>query len=318
MKAVVIDHFGGTETLKFTDVPNPEPKEHEVLIRVEYAAVNPVDWKIREGVLKNRLPHEFPIIPGWDASGTIAGIGANVRNFKIGDPVFAYCRKPVIHEGTYAEFICFDSANVAIKPSNISFAEAAGIPLAALTAWQALFDFAKLKQDQSVLIHAGAGGVGSFAIQFAKMHGADVWTTCSENHNDYVKSLGASHCIDYNKENFVDIIKERFKDGIDLVFDSVGGETLRNSIPLVKKGGTLITITEIIAPEVGENHQIKAGFVFVRPNGVELTEIAHLIEEGKIKVPHTTEMTLEEASLAQDKSRAGHTQGKIVLKVNVH
>lgn len=315
MKAVVIDHFGGVEMLKYTDVPNPEPKEHEVLIRVEYAAVNPVDWKIREGILKNRLPHEFPIIPGWDASGTIAGIGTNVRNFKIGDEVFAYCRKPVIHEGTYAEYICFDSANVAIKPNNITFAEAAGIPLAALTAWQAFFDFAKLKPRQSVLIHAGAGGVGSFAIQFAKMHDADVWTTCSENHDSYVKNLGADHCIHYSKENFVDIIQKEFKDGVDIVFDCVGGPTLKNSIPLVKKGGTLITITELIDPEIGEKNQIKAGFVFVRPNGHELTEIAHLIEQGKIKVPHTTEMPLEEASLAQDKSREGHTQGKIVLKV---
>lgn len=315
MKAVIIDHFGGVETLKLTDVPKPEPKEHEVLIQIEYAAVNPVDWKIREGMLKNRLPHEFPIIPGWDASGTIAEVGSNADNFNVGDEVFAYCRKPIVHAGTYAEYICFDADHVALKPKNISFAEAAGIPLVALTAWQALFDFAKLKPHQNILIHAGSGGVGSYAIQFAKQHQATVWTTCSEKNIPYVKELGADHVIDYTKENFAKVIQDQFKEGIDVVFDTVGGPTLKDSVPLVKKGGTLITITEMVDPTIGEKNGIKAGFVFVRPNGKELTEIAHLIEQGKIKVPHTTEMSLNDASLAQAKSQEGHCKGKIVLKV---
>lgn len=315
MKAVVIESFGGAETLKLKDVPTPSPQEHEVLIQIEYTSVNPVDWKIREGILKSRLPHQFPLIPGWDASGTITSVGINVRNFKVGDQVYAYCRKPIIHDGTYAEFICFDAAHVALKPKNISFAQAAAIPLAGLTAWQALFDYAKLQPGQSILVHAGAGGVGSFAIQFANLTKADVWTTCSSSNNEYVKKLGAAHIIDYTQENFVTAIKREKKDGFDLVLDNVGGKTLTESLTLVKKGGTLVSIVEMLGPEIAIAHKIRTGFIFVRPDGRELKEIASLIEQGKVKPSEITEMSLDEAGKAQEKNRLGHTRGKIVLKI---
>lgn len=315
MKAMVIESFGGVDELKLVDIPTPQPKDNEVLIQVEYAAVNPVDWKIREGLLKSRIPHEFPLIPGWDASGTIVSIGKNVRNFKVGDQVFAYCRKPIIKEGTYAEFICFDASQVSKKPSNISFAQAAAIPLAALTAWQALFDFAHLQKGQTILIHAGSGGVGSFAIQFAKTNGARVLTTCSQANHDYVKRLGADLCIDYHKDNFVDKVQQLAGGKIDVVLDTVGGKTLKDSIALVKPGGCLVSITEPLAPEVCEKNKIKAGFIFVRPDGQELNQISKLIEEGKVQVPEIQELNLKDAGKAQEMSRQGHTRGKIVLKI---
>lgn len=148
MKAIVIKEFGGADKLTFTDVPKPETGANELLIEVRYAAVNPVDWKIREGYLKNFLPHEFPLIPGWDVSGSVVEVGQNVKHFKIGDEVFAYCRKPIVQWGTYAEFVSFDADNIALKPQNISFAQAAAIPLVGLTAWQALFEAARLKKGK--------------------------------------------------------------------------------------------------------------------------------------------------------------------------
>lgn len=315
MKAVVIENFGGAETLKLKEVPEPIPQENEVLIRVEYTAVNPVDWKIREGLLKSRLPHEFPLIPGWDAAGVIAEVGSNVRQFKIGDEVYAYCRKPIVKEGTYAEFVTFDAAQVALKPKNISFAEAAAIPLASLTAWQGLFDFANLKENQSVLIHAGSGGVGSFAIQFARHAQAEVWTTCSLPNHSYVKQLGAREAIDYTKENFVTAIKKKKNDGFDVIFDGVGGKTLQDSYSLLKPGGVLVSIVEKPSQQMSTDSKTKMGFIFVRPDGEQLGQIGKLIEEGKVKIPHIVEMNLQEAAYAQEESKKGHTQGKIVLKV---
>lgn len=311
MKAMVIDAFGGPDSLHLQEMPQPKPQEHEVSIAVHYASVNPVDWKIREGYFKSRLPHQFPLILGWDAAGMIAEVGANVRNFKVGDAVYAYCRKPIIQEGTYAEYVCFDAAHVAHIPSSISFAEAASVPLVGLTAWQGLFDFCHLSENQSVLIHAGSGGVGSFAIQLAKTKDTVVYTTCSSKNHDYVRSLGADYAIDYTNQDFASAINEQ----LDVVFDTIGGETLQKSIPLVKKGGTLVSIAQMIGPDVGEKHHIRAGFIFVRPNGTELAEIARLIEQGKIKIPPITEMPFERAKEALELSRTGHTCGKIVLKI---
>lgn len=315
MKAIVIEAFGGTDALKIKDIPQPTPQEHEVMIQVAYAAVNPVDWKIREGLLKSRLPHQFPLIPGWDAAGKITAVGKNVRNFKVGDEVYAYCRKPVVKDGTYAEYICFDAAQVALKPKSMTFAQASSIPLAGLTAWQALFDFCNLKPKQSILIHAGSGGVGSLAIQFAKNAGAEVFTTCSEANADYVKRLGADHVIDYNKENFASVIKKIHKDGIDTVFDTVGGKTMQDSVAVIKKDGTLVSIVEVLSNAIGEKHQIKSGFLFVRPDGRQLAEIAHLIDAGKVQAPEIIELPLKDAAKAQQLSKEGHTRGKIVLKV---
>ncbi|MGK5593981.1 MAG: NADP-dependent oxidoreductase [Parachlamydiaceae bacterium] len=314
MKAIVIDNFGGSDQLKLADLPIPHPKDNEIQIAIEYAGINPVDWKIREGLFKSKMPHEFPLILGWDAAGTVSAVGKNVSNFSIGDRVFAFCRKPTIKEGTYAEYICFDANHIAKIPKQLSFAQAASLPLVALTAWQALFDVAKLQKGQTVLIHAGSGGVGSLAIQLAKNAGAHVITTCSMNNDDYVTKLGADLTIDYTKEDFVEKIQEKGK-GVDVVFDTIGGKTLRDSLSIINPGGCLISIVEQVGPEIIQGKDIRVGYVYVRPDGKELKSIAHLMETGKLVPPEISELPLANAAQAHDKIRLGHTRGKMVLKI---
>lgn len=314
MKAMVIDEFGGPEKIHLTYVDIVPPADDEVQIEISYAAVNPVDWKIREGYLKDRMPFEFPIVLGWDAAGKISAIGKNVKNLNVGDSVYAYCRKPSIQWGTYAEFINLSASSVAIKPKKINFAEAAAFPLVALTAWQSLFDRAQLVKDEKVLIHAGAGGVGSVAIQLAKSRGAYVITTASESNFDYVKSLGADEIIDYKKASFVDEIQKNHPEGVDVVFDTVGGKVFSDSIPALKSNGRIVSILE---GEFGNVPQgIKAFYVFVEPNGNQLLELADLIEQGKVVAPKIIEMELIQAGEAQERLRNKDLGGgKIVLKI---
>ncbi len=315
MKAFVIEHFGDVKEAHLKDVPTPQPLENEVQIQIHYTSVNPVDWKIGEGHLKNRIPHEFPLILGWDAAGIVKLVGKNVKNFKPDDEVFAYCRKPLIKWGTYAEYICFDANNIALKPKNISFAEAAAIPLVGLTAWQALFDYAKLKKGESILIHAGAGGVGSLAIEFAKNAGAKVFTTARKENHAYVKKLGADVAIDYTQQNFAEEIKKLNPQGLDVVFDCIGGPTLKESFSLLKPQGRLVSIIEQLDAETAKKKNIQFSYVFVSPNGKELKQIADLIEAGKVIPPHVETMKFEEAPKALQKIKEGHTRGKIVLKI---
>ena len=315
MKAVTYDQFGGTDMLKIREYPTPEPRENEVLIKIENASVNPVDWKIREGLLKERMPHKFPIIPGWDAAGKIAKVGKSVKDYKVGDEVYAYTRKDTIQEGTYAEYIAVPADFVSIKPKKTNFAQAAALPLVALTAWQALFDVAKLKKGQTVLIQSGSGGVGSLAIQLAKYAGCKVYTTTSQSNFDYVKKFKPDRIIDYKNENFVDVIKKESPEGIDVVFDMLGGESLTDAAKIVKKGGAIVSIIQPLDKTIAEKYGILGLYWFVRPNGEQLKEVARLIDAGKVQLPHIEEMSLKDAALAQDKNREGHVRGKIVLKI---
>jgi NADPH2:quinone reductase len=316
MKAMIINGFGGADRLEMAEVPTPEAQADEVLIRVTYAGVNPVDWKIREGMLEGLFPHRFPLMLGWDAAGTVAAVGPSVTGFEVGDKVYAYCRKPIVQWGTYAEYVTMASSAVAPMPANLTFAQAAAIPLTALTSWQALFDAGQLKAGQSVLVHAGAGGTGGMAIQLAKHAGAMVFTTASAGNHEYVRSLGADHVIDYQRESFVEVIKARSPDGVDLVYVTVGGDVLRNSYRVLKPGGALVSIVD--APDVEEARRlgIRATFVFVEPNGAQLREITRLIEAGRVRPAAIAEMNLEEAPRAQELSQAGHVRGKIVLKID--
>ncbi len=316
MKAMVIDSFGGQEMMRMEEIPTPEPAPNEVQIRVRYAGVNPIDWKIREGYLNDRLPHHFPIVLGWDAAGEVSAIGIDVKDFRAGDAVYAYCRKPMIKLGTFAEYVCVEASHVALKPTNISYAEAAGIPLTALTAWQALFEFAQLKKGQTILIQAGAGGVGTFAIQFAHLFGATVLTTASAKNHGYVKELGADVAIDYTKEDFITHVKERYPQGVDVVLESMGGDTLKESLECVREGGCLVSISEHIDQSYGKERNIKTGFVFVEPKGDQLKNITQLIEQGKIVAPAVKEFPLADAAGVLELNKKGHTQGKLVLKVN--
>jgi len=261
------------------------------------------------------MPHEFPLILGWEASGTIKELGKSAKHFKVGDEVYFYGRKETIKEGTYAEFICVDAANVALKPKSLSYAQAASIPLAGLTAWQALFDSANLKKGETVLIHAGAGGVGGFAIQFAKNAGAKVITTASQENHAYVKKLGADEVIDYKKDNFATKLKSLNPNGVDVIFDTVGGKTFHDSLSLLKPGGRIVSLLEKIDAEEANKRNIKASYIFVSPNATQLKEIADLINKGKVIPPKIQELPLAKAAEALEKIRQGHTCGKIVLKI---
>lgn len=316
MKAIAIDAFGTIDDLHIAAFKDLPIDNHEVKVRIDYAGVNPVDWKICEGVLKNRLQHEFPLIPGWDASGTITSIGSAVEGYKVGDQVYAYCRKPVVQYGTYAETINLESIHLAPKPKSLSAAQAAAIPLVSLTAWQALFDRAKIKKSDTILIHAGAGGVGSVAIQLARYAGAKVITTASTKNHPYVKDLGADYVIDYKLHPFVEKVKQIYPNGVDIVFDCAGYETQVKSFECLRKGGTLVSIVTKPDPALVTKYEVKSEFVFVEANGQQLRKIGNLIDAGVLKCPHITEMSIKDAAEALQLQKTDHSSGKIVLKID--
>ncbi|MBL7686242.1 MAG: NADP-dependent oxidoreductase [Deltaproteobacteria bacterium] len=314
MKAIVIEQFGGVEMLQLKEVLKPEPQHGEILVKVKAAGVNPVDFKIRKGLLQTRMPHEFPIILGWDLAGIVEEVGEEVHEFKKGDAVYGYARKEMIRDGSYAEYLVLEPKHLAIKPKNISFEEAAAIPLAALTAYQSLFESLKLKEAEVILIHAGAGGVGSFAIQMAKNVGAKVITTASASKHSYLKKLGTDHCIDYQNQSFVEEVLRLYPLGVDAVFDTMGGEIQRQSVEVLKRGGRL---TSILALEesVLAHPEIQSGYVFVRPEELQLDLICEMIEEKKMKVHVSEVFPLAQAAKAHQRIESGHVTGKLVLKI---
>jgi NADPH:quinone reductase len=315
MRAIAIEAFGGSETLKPMDLPKPVPHAGEVLIAVHCASVNPVDWKVREGFLKKRLPHVFPLIPGWDAAGVVSAVGKGVKEFKVGDRVYAYCRKSTVQWGTYAEFVTMAADAVAPMPANLTFAQAATIPLAGLTAWQSVIGTAQLVRGKTILVHAGAGGVGGMAVQFARHVGATVYTTATRRNHGYVTGLGAHHAIDYASEDFAAAVKRFCPSGVDVVFDTVGGDVQTRSYNVLKPGGMLVSIVDPPDETLAATHNVRANYVFVSPNGQQLREIARLIDRAAVKAPQIEELPLEQAAAAQDRSRAGHVAGKIVLRI---
>src|SRR5208283_2375249 len=308
MKAVRIHSYGGPEVLKFEDAPRPQPAAGELLIRVHAVAVNPVDWKIREGHLKDRLRYPFPFIPGWDLSGMVEATGPGVTRFRKGDGVFT--RPDISRDGAYAEFIVVRESEVAPKPNSIDHLHAAAIPLAALTAWQGLFDVAGLSAGQKSLIHAGAGGVGSFAVQLAKWKGAHVIATASGGNQAFLKELGVDEPIDYEKTCFEDVVHD-----VDVVLDTVGGDTQQRSLGVLKKNGILVSTVSPPSQEEAAKFGVRATHVFVQPNSSELSQIARMVDDGKVRSFIQTVLLLSEAGKAHELSEAGHTRGKIVLKV---
>jgi NADPH2:quinone reductase len=315
MRAIVIDRFGGPDQLHSAEIDTPEPQSGEVLIKIEYTSVNPVDWKIREGMLASLFPHDFPLIPGWDAAGTVAAVGDGVRPSAVGEHVYAYCRKPRVQWGTYAEYVTMSAAAVAPMPQVLSFAEAAGIPLVGLTSWQALFDVAHLEAGQSVLILNGAGGTGSLAIPFAKHAGARVIVCASAGNHEYLRSLGADVLIDYRNADVIAEVKAHAPEGVDVIYANMGGEPHRQSYALLKAGGTLVTIVDKADEDAAKAVGATARYHFVEPDGGQLREIARLIEAGFVKPPQMTVMKLEEAAEAHRLSEGHHVRGKIALAV---
>lgn len=313
MRAVYYEQFGDAGVLHIGDQPIPEPGDGEVLIRVRAASVNPVDWKIREGFLKDFFPHVFPIIPGWDVAGDIAALGAGVNGFAVGDPVYAYARKPVVQAGTYADYVTVAADVAAPIPANMDYVQASTIPLAGLTVWQSLFEFAGIKAGDNVLVPAAAGGVGSLAVQLAAHAGATVYGTASSGNADYVRGLGAARVIDYRTEDVADVVRAEVPEGFDIVFDTVGGETLAASYDLVKTGGALPTLNDPADETACAARNIRALRVFSEPNGVHLRQLTGLIEAGALKPAQIETYPLGEAAAAMNASQTGHTRGKIVL-----
>jgi NADPH:quinone reductase-like Zn-dependent oxidoreductase len=308
MKAIVVHEYGGPEVLKYEAVARPEPKEDQILVRVIAAGVNPVDEAVRSQKFAQFFHIKLPAIPGYDIAGVVEKTGAKITKFKTGDPVYAYIN--LKDGGGYAEYAVATEVEAAPKPQSLNYVEAAAVPLVAETAWQALIDTAKLSAGQTVLIHGGSGGVGTFAVQIAKARGAKVIATASTANQDLLKQLGADVAIDYTKAKFEDVAKD-----VDVVLDSVGKDTLARSYGVVKKGGFIASLVARPDPTELEKHGIHGASLSVEPNSRELAEIGKLIDEKKIKVIVSQTFPLSEAIKAQEQVATGHTRGKIVLKV---
>ncbi|PJN62711.1 Zinc-type alcohol dehydrogenase-like protein [Paenibacillus sp. GM1FR] len=309
MKAVVINQYGSKEELVEQEVNKPRAEANQVVVKLEATSINPIDWKLREGYLKEMYDWEFPIILGWDVAGVITEIGSNVRKWKVGDRVFS--RPDTTRFGSYAEYTAVDEHLLAKLPDSISYEEAAAVPLAGLTAWQVLFTHGDLKEGETVLIHAGAGGVGMYAIQLAKHAGAHVITTASEKNHELLYSLGADQVIDYKKENFEEILKD-----IDLVFDTMGGEVAENSYKVLKPNtGRLITIVGEPNHDTAKSHNVLAKGIWLQPDGDQLQRMADLMEENKIKsiVGATFPFSRQGIYDAHALSETHHAVGKIVI-----
>ncbi|MCL4479117.1 MAG: zinc-dependent alcohol dehydrogenase family protein [Deltaproteobacteria bacterium] len=314
MKAMIITAFGGTEVFKEQDVPKPVPGENDVLVKVYATSVNPVDYKIRKaGAWAGVKP---PAVIGYDVSGVVELVGSGVNGLKPGDEVY-YTPEIVKGQGSYAEYHVANEAIVAIKPSNLSHIEAASIPLAGSTAFDALVTMANIKAGDSVLIHAGAGGVGSLAIQIAKSLGAYVFTTCGSYNKELVKQLGADRIIDYRAENFVDVIlKETADNGVDVVFDTVGGETLSESVKATRSSGRIVSIVSSdVNIDTAKKKNITVDYMFMQRGRSKLDALRALIERGKIRPVIDSVMPLKDVAIAHQRLEKGGVRGKIVLKV---
>jgi NADPH:quinone reductase-like Zn-dependent oxidoreductase len=305
MKAIVVQQTGGPEVLKVQDAPRPQPKDDEVLIRIMAAGVNPVDAFIRAGRFGGE---KSGFIPGMDVAGVIEATGSNAKKFKKGDAVYAYLS--INEQGGYAEFCTAKETEISGKPNNISFEQAAAVPLAGTTAWQALVDEAKLKSGQTILIHGGSGGVGHFAIQIAKARGAKVIATASTANQEFLKQMGADQAIDYTKTKFEDVVKD-----VDIVLDATRSDALPRSYGVVKKGGFVVTITGRPDPGQLEKHGLRGGSLMAHPDNQVLEELTKLIEAKKLTPVVSQVFPLEQASKAHEQIETRHTRGKVVLEV---
>jgi NADPH:quinone reductase-like Zn-dependent oxidoreductase len=308
MKAIRIHRYGGPEALQYEDAPRPQPQADELLIRVHAAGVNPIDWKVREGYVKDIWPHKFPLILGWDFSGVVEELGRDVSRFKIGDEVYSV--SDPTRNGAYADYIVVRESELALKPDSLHHIRAAAVPLAALTAWQSLFETAQLQPSQRVLIHAGSGGVGHFAVQLAKWKGAYVFATASTKNQELLRELGADETIDYTTQRFEDVAHN-----VDIVLDPIGGDTQERSWQVLKKGGALLSLVQPPSAEKAKELEVRAAFVAGHPNGAQLAEIAHLINSRKLKPIVERILPLLEVRRAHELSQSGHTRGKIVVRV---
>lgn len=306
MKAIQYGSYGGPDNLRLVDLPEPSPGPGEVLIDVHAASLNPIDWKLRHGLLKELFPMEMPVVPGRDASGVVAGIGEGVTGYRPGDAVCLVAGRG--RDGTWAERIVVDNRLLALKPERLSHVEAAALPLAGLSAWHALFVEADVRAGMKVLVHAGAGGVGGLAIQLAKIRGAEVAATCSAANVEYVHGLGAGPVIAYDERDFTQAISD-----YDVVLDCMGGEVHRRSYEVLKRGGVIACIRAEPYEDLSEQYGVSVRMARVAGNGAMLAELMALVQEGRVEPQVGTVLPLAEAAEAHRRSETGHARGKIVL-----
>jgi NADPH:quinone reductase-like Zn-dependent oxidoreductase len=307
VRAAVYDSFGSADVLEVREVENPPVGPDTVLVRAKATSVNPVDWKIREGYLQGAYPHHLPIIPGWDLAGVVEAVGPAVTTgVEVGDEVYGYVRRDDVKFGTAAELVPVPQRLLTRKPSNLSFEEAAAVPLAAKTAYQALVEAGQVKAGERVLVHAASGGVGHFAVQIAVALGAEVLATASPRNHAHVRELGASEVLDYNAGP----ISEQLDEPVDLVLDLVGGAALEDAPKQVKDAERIVSI-------IDADTVLKLGgkYVFVRPDLGTLDALGELIESGKLRVNVAETFPLEQIAEAHRRSESGHTRGKIVVTI---
>lgn len=306
MKAVVIREYGNEDVLKFEEVQKPLPNSDDILVKIHNIGLNPVEWKVRNG-LGEIFGMKLPIFLGSEISGTVEAIGADVNKFKVGDEIFGNVN--MMRGGGYANYVLAIESEIAHKPQNIDFVQAAAIPVGALTSWKAIFTTGNLQSGQKVLIHGAAGGVGSMGVQLAKAKGAYVYATGSGKNEDFIKELGADEFINYTTTKFEDVAKD-----VDVVLDTVGGDTQTRSFQVLKKGGFLVSLVAPPSQELAEQYGVKAEMIQSGPNGELLEEIAKFVEEGKVRAHIEKIFPLSEIKEAHKLSESGRARGKIVLE----
>ena len=309
MKASIITEYGEGVNLQMSTLPKPSITEDEVLIEVVAAGVNPVDFHVRNGMIKDMEVHTLPLVLGWDAAGIVSRIGENVKDLKVGDEVFVFA--PIFGQGAYAQYISVDASLVALKPKTLNFVQSAAIPLAAVTAYQGLFRDGALQKGQKVLIHNASGGVGGFAVQLAKNAGAYVIAIASSSKEEYVKSLGADEFIDYTSTNFEEVLSD-----LDLVFVARGGaDILEKSLAVLKSGGQMVSTLDELDVELKEKSNINFTRMWVQPSLEDLNAIKEQIDNAKMKVAIDSVYSFEEAQDALKRSESYKAVGKIVINI---
>lgn len=313
MNAIRVHEHGGADELKYEAVSRPEPTDDELLIRVRATGVNPIDWMVREGYADDALDPSLPYIPGWDLSGIVETVGGDVSAFEPGDSVFGLVRMPD-PGNTYAEYATVPAADVVLKPESLPHTAAASVPMGALTAWHALFEEGNLQEEQRVLVHAAAGGVGHFAVQFADYIGAHVIGTASGRNERYLRKLGVDEFVNYRDQRFETVV-----DGVDVLLDAIGDETLARSIDVVNEGGRLVTLpappSEKVIERARDERNATTHWFSVTPNATTLAKIRDLVDQGYVEPTVTDVWPLSEARTAHRESERGHVRGKLVLEI---
>jgi NADPH:quinone reductase-like Zn-dependent oxidoreductase len=310
MKSAQFKRYGGSDVIEINQTPMPTLNAGNVLVEIKAAGINPIDWKIREGYMQQMIKLQFPSTLGMDFSGVIKQVGEKVTSsdFKQGDEVYGQAGVINGGSGAFAELTLANIDHIAHKPKRLNHLEAAAIPLVGVSAWQALVENMGLSKGQKILIHGGAGGIGSIAIQLAKLIGAYISTTANVNDKQFVQGLGADQTIDYNSQKFEDLLHD-----YDAVFDTIGGDTYKRSFKVLKKGGTIISMLEQPNSELMQQYGVKATFQFTQVNRQRLTKLAQWVDQNTIKINVDRTFSLDEAAKALDYQKNIHPRGKVVI-----